>query len=509
MASKVRFRGHGAHRLVHYRAGSANAGLGPSCHTVRVSETPRRAIIYTRISRDRVGAGLGVDRQAVDCQALAERLGWSVVEVITDNDTSAYKGVRRGYQRLLDELDAGRADAVIAWHNDRLHRSPAELEHFITIVETRGVEVHFVQSGPVDLATPSGRMFARQLGVYARFESEHRSDRVSRSRDQMADQGRWAGGDRPFGYNADGKTLHEVESIVLRAGIEMLLEGASLRSIRRMFNDSGLRTTRKSKEWDSLAVADVLRRPRNAGQLVHRGQVRREDAWPAVMTVDELHAVNDILDQQARRSSPGNQPRWLGSMIYRCGREGCTDTLVVGTSGGAGRQPSYRCQSSIRSGAGRHVTRAARTLDGFVTEAILNHLQRPEFAELFVRQVVPAVDAAAVRRELADVDRDRTELAARRGEGRISWAQFDEMNDALAARQLAAESVLAAAARSSPVAHLVSSSDVRVTWRGYDLDRRRAVLRAVVTVTVLPAGRGRQPDGSYFDESRIVLDWAC
>lgn len=486
---------------------SGNAEHCPSCHTVRVTETPRRAIIYTRISRDRVGAGLGVERQAADCQALAERLGWTVVETITDNDTSAYKGVRRGYRRLLAELEAGRADAVIAWHNDRLHRSPAELEHFIVLVETRGIQVHFVQSGPVDLATPSGRMFARQLGVYARFESEHRSERVSRSRAQMAEQGRWAGGDRPFGYNADGKTLHEVESIVLRAGIEMLLEGASLRAIRRMFNDSGLRTTRKGKQWDSLAVADVLRRPRNAGLLVHQGQVKRDGAWPAVMTVEELRAVNDILDQAARRTSPGNQPRWLGSMIYRCGRDGCADTLVVGTSGGVGRQPSYRCQSSVRSGAARHVTRAARTLDAFVAESILNRLGEPEFAELYSRPVAPPVNVAAVRAELAEIERSRRELASRQGAGRITWDQFDAANDALAVRQSAAESALAATERSDPLAHLASAPDVRLCWKGYELGQRREVLRRIVTVTVLPAGRGRQPDGSYFDESRIVMDW--
>lgn len=486
---------------------SGNAEHNPSCHTMRVTETPRRAIIYARISRDRTGAGLGVERQEAECRALAERLGWTVVEVITDNDTSAYKGVRRGYRRLLAELEAGRADAVLALHDDRLHRSPAELEGFIDLVEARGIAVHFAWSGPVDVSTSAGRFNARIAASIARRESEHRSERVRAARGQMAEQGRWAGGDRPFGYNSDGKTLHEVESIVLRAGIEMLLEGASLRAIRRMFNDTGLRTTRKGKEWDSLAVADVLRRPRNAGQMVHQGQVKRDGAWPAVMTVEELRAVNDILDQQARRTTPGNQPRWLGSMIYRCGREGCDDTLVVGTSGSAGRQPSYRCQSSVRAGGAKHVTRAARTLDAYVTESILHRLEQPGFAELYVRQSAPTVDVAAIRRELADIDRDRTELAARRGASRISWDQFDAMNDELAARHGVAEAALAAAVRTSPVAHLVSSTDPRATWKGYDLDRRREVLRAVVTVTVLPAGRGRQPDGSYFDESRIVLDW--
>ena len=56
------------------------------------------AAIYARISRDRVGAGLGVDRQEEDCRALCERNDWPVVETFRDNDVSAYSGKPRpGY----------------------------------------------------------------------------------------------------------------------------------------------------------------------------------------------------------------------------------------------------------------------------------------------------------------------------------------------------------------------------------------------------------------------------
>ncbi|MDT7743539.1 MAG: site-specific recombinase, partial [Actinomycetota bacterium] len=34
-----------------------------------------RAAVYCRISRDKVGAGLGVERQRADCVELAKRLG--------------------------------------------------------------------------------------------------------------------------------------------------------------------------------------------------------------------------------------------------------------------------------------------------------------------------------------------------------------------------------------------------------------------------------------------------
>jgi site-specific DNA recombinase len=133
----------------------------PGVTLASVPATAVRVAVYCRISQDGEGQGLGVARQEADCRRLAERRGWDVVEVYVDNDLSAYSGkARPGYQRLLADIEAGKVEAVVAWHPDRLHRSPVELEAFIDLVERSGVGVETVQAGRVDLATPAGRMNA-------------------------------------------------------------------------------------------------------------------------------------------------------------------------------------------------------------------------------------------------------------------------------------------------------------------------------------------------------------
>src|SRR4051794_9966226 len=80
--------------------------------------------VYCRISDDRRGLGLGIERQRQDCHELARRRGWRVVRTYIDNDISAYSGKPRPeYAQLIRAVEAGQLDVVVAWDPDRLHRS--------------------------------------------------------------------------------------------------------------------------------------------------------------------------------------------------------------------------------------------------------------------------------------------------------------------------------------------------------------------------------------------------
>ena len=73
--------------------------------------------------------------------------------------------------------DGSRVNAIIAWAADRLTRRPVENEEIINLAERLGVKLATV-TGDYDLGTPSGRLHFRQLGIIARYESEHRAERL-------------------------------------------------------------------------------------------------------------------------------------------------------------------------------------------------------------------------------------------------------------------------------------------------------------------------------------------
>ena len=92
---------------------------------------------------------LAVNGPALSASGLTARLsapiGAGMVlisQYFEDNDRSAYSGKKRpAYERMLAAIQDRRLDAVVTWHNDRLHRSPRELEAFIDLVERSGVRV--------------------------------------------------------------------------------------------------------------------------------------------------------------------------------------------------------------------------------------------------------------------------------------------------------------------------------------------------------------------------------
>lgn len=482
---------------------------------------PMRAVMYCRISQDRTGAGLGVDRQQEDCEALAERNGWDVVETYVDNDVSAYrKGKKRpGYQRMMADLDQGTATIVVAWHTDRLHRSVTELEGYIDLCEKRGVSTYTVQAGELDLATPTGRMVARMLGNVARYESEHKGARVARARQQKAMAGEWAGGNRPFGWGmptggtrkkADRQTGEEVEvpeldmTEVVPAEAEALLlwtdtilSGGSIRGLVQWCADKGVTTTRGNR-ITHVDMRDMLMRPRNAGIAIYRGEEVGRGQWKAIVPEEKFRAVVAVLMDPSRRTNSGAQPKWVGSMLYLCGRD-CGQGMTVTQSGGR-RYPSYRCPTGHGGG------RRAEIVDQYVEDVVVERLLADDAHDLLLPSA-DDVDVAGLQAEGEEIRQRMKTLGGQFGGGLLELGPFTEGMNVARAQLDGVTRQLARAATRDPLVGLVGAKDPRKAWRALELDRQRNVLRALVEVTLMPPRQGRMPDGGYFDYDAVVVDW--
>lgn len=525
--------------------------------------SPTRALIYCRISRDREGAGLGVGRQREDCEALAASLGLDIVAVHSDNDLSAYSGKPRpGYLQLLADLRAGRADTVLAWHTDRLHRSPAELEEYIDVCEPRSVQTRTVKAGTLDLSTATGRMIARQLGVQARYEVERMVERQKRKRDEMAKNGQFFGGRRPFGWEADGVTPRSLiclpcgrddadafrmvvkcgecnrddqldgwactacnaphsrytwmlcrqcgqpatvadssEFHRIREAADTILAGGSLRAIAAEWNrmDPPVATS-TGGDWEGPEVGAMLRRPRNAGIVVHRRREAGPGSWPGALDEPTWRSLVGLLDDPGRRTTPGNERKYLGSGLYVCGPCGATVRCMTSNRSAGRHLVAYGCR------AGQHVVRKAEPLDGYVQSILLERLLLPDAGEMLAEREEP-VDVRGAQSTIRQARLTLDELAAELGSGAMTMQEWRIASKSARERLAAAEGVLSRAVEVNPVAGLLAADDIVAEWNGMHLSRQRAVINYMMTVTVHPARRGRLPGGARLDTDSIHIEW--
>lgn len=462
----------------------------------------RRAAVYTRISRDRTGLKAGVKRQEQDCRELVAARGWELAGVFSDNDTSAYSGrPRPGYVRMLEAIKSGEADAIIAWHPDRLHRSPRDLEDFVDLVEETRAEVVTVQAGEVDLSTAAGRMSARVVGAVARHESEHRSERVRRAMLQRARDGKHnGGGKRPYGFEDDRVTVRREEAKMIREASRRVLAGESLRSIIYDWHRREIPSP-AGKDWDETTLKRTLTRARTAGLREHRGAIVGDASWKPIIDRPTLERLRSVLGARGPRRLPARAYILAGGggLAY-CGR--CGEPLVSHR-----RQDGKRSYACIRRGPASRacgkLARLADPLEALVVDMVFDVLDSPQMkravGEAESSNEDDSVPIDAIRADEAALEELSRDYYA---DKMLTRAEYLAARDAVQERLQDRRAALAA--MHTPAREVPSADRVRNAWPSMNVEQRRELLGAVIDrVVVDPAMRGR----NTFDPTLVNVVW--
>ena len=406
--------------------------------------------------------------------------------MFVDNDISASTISRKrrpAYEEMMALAEADHVDVILAYSNSRLTRRPLELERLIRAHDKTGVTFRTVVSGDDDLSTADGRMIARIKASVDAAEAERTSERVKDQKAQAVENGMWLGGWRPYGLEADGRTVRDAEADILKAIAEEIVDGATLTGLVRRLNTRG-QTTSTGKPWSTRTLRRTVLRPH-----------------PSVAD-DVTTAVTAVLDDPARNTSPGPARRWLLSGLATCGV--CEGPMRgSGSSLGAGRG----CYSAYRCASGKHIVINAVVLDEFIEAIVIARLRRKDAERLFV---TPRVDTAPL---WARAKALRTRLDALADNLDIDEVTLARRSKALNAELDSVQQQITDAARTTPLGAF-AGRDPGEVWDGLDLDRRRAVVDVLMTVTVCRTTRGVVPvehrwraDLPAFDPRRVVIDW--
>ncbi|WP_234476891.1 recombinase family protein [Streptomyces sp. MBT65] len=504
-----------------------------------MTQKPKRAAVYCRLSYAPDGSVEKVERQEADCRELAGRMGWAISEqhVFVDNSRSAWQRNRKRprWDAMLAAVEAGEVDGIVVYHGDRMIRQPFDLEKLIGIAEGKRLRISS-PSGTRNLDSPDDRFILRIEAAQACRSSDDTSRRVQRGVKSRIAKGLpgTAGGKRPYGWGMqtgtrvviDKETGEErlapvidttlpvpTEISFIQRGIERQLAGADQAAVIRWLNKSGSRTT-EGNEWTPKSWRNVVLAPRVAGLIEYEGQLH-EAAWDGAVSIEVWEAVKALYSASAKENPYQGRERTRlltgigecyrchsGPQSAACESADCPEphcTVRSKPTGGRNRKGSriYYCPSC--RGVGRNMA----LLDAYVDGRVLKLLSSDDFKKE-LHAATEAVGGAQLLTEITALEQRRTKVRADLENladhpgvdptlAVLSVASFDRKIQELRSR-------LAVPAKLRRLTTLAGIG--REEWGAQPIDVRATVVRDLFRVVILPTSRR----GPGFDTSSVRLE---
>lgn len=455
------------------------------------------AAIYVRQSIDHAeGIERGLERTR---KLVASKPGWVLVDEYVDNNVSATKArnSETDWARMLKDIKAGKIDVVVGVDIDRLLRSIADL---VTLTELE-VKVLTVD-GEIDLTTADGEFRATMLAAIARFETRRKEERQRRAGNYRASQGEvFKGGRRAFGWKAGNVELEPTEAEWVRWLHREYLAGKSFNGMSRHLNDAGVSTTMGGR-FSALQVKAILRRPRNAGILVHNGVVQEKSQIEPIVSLADHKAVLALLGTGGQRNVRVEEA-WLSGVI-KCA---CGERMTSRNFHRKGEAPSrrYECSQTLKTykgvslpAPGPHTgipadiaeEKVTLTLYGLYTGGWLKAEQSgtaDKIKALTERLEELAGEASAITEAYTLPGADKAVLRARAGEVESARAKVAAEIDTLRVGSL--EATWLAKVMEQKEDSGAAALDFLAWFKGLEYDQRRTIAKSL-DIQVAP-GRGK------------------
>jgi site-specific DNA recombinase len=397
-------------------------------------------------------------------------------------------------------------DAVILWMEDRANRHVVTAAELVNVCKEAGVSKVVLPSYEYDLTDPEDEAKFYGEAVRAQQEIARMKKRIRRMQLELAENGQeHGGGKRPFGFTGSGKQKVALaralaEQEMIREAASRIIAGDSLRGICLDWNKRGVAGT-TGQPWSTRTLKRVLVAPRAAGLREHNGKLYPA-AWSPIIPREQWEAVKAILEDPARRTNDrGGVYRYLLTGMAFCGV--CGHRLVGIRKGD---YFGYQCAKTERGDGGKCVQRSAAPVEELITEALFVAVESPEWDRLAER---PADDPTRQLHEQLARDQGLLDRLEDKIAQELISPDAAKRNRAEIERRMdAARDKLARLGDSRVTANI--PRNLRAVWPDLSIDRRRAILKAVLKLP--PEGKGIEihptgPGRRAFDPDAITADW--
>ena len=300
-------------------------GKKKKLHTLMWPDGRIPAAIYCRVSSRGQDVENSLDAQIARVKEWAEKNGYVIVMIFTDEALSGRTGNRPDFQGLIEVAtkDDCPFQVVLVWRFSRFYRNDEESAWYKMHLKKRSIRVVSINE-TVD-ETAAGKFAEKVFEAHDAFQSDIISEDVKRGSRRLAERGFFLGAAPPYGMTkidvTDGKKVrHKLApdpktGPYIRRLFDLALENKTDRQVAAALNAEGIPNA-SGKRWTAKRVHDAANNRHYDGSIVWGLSSETDEpvitpgAHQGIVTPEELAKVQEL---RAARAHNVVNPRHAGS----------------------------------------------------------------------------------------------------------------------------------------------------------------------------------------------------
>ena len=287
---------------------------------------------------------MSIDAQLHELREFADREHLTLVAELIEKQSAKTPG-RPIFNAMLERIEAGEDQGILAWHPDRLARNSVDGGYIIHLLDTgkiSSLKFPTLRFEP----DPQGKFMLNIMFGQSKYYVDSLSENVKRGIREKVRRGEFPH-KAPIGYLNDYRTKtiivdKERAPIVIEA-IERYATGTeTIDSIRSFLKSQGVKSS-SGKSVCRTFVSRLLSNPIYYGHFLYNGEAH-EGKHAAIISKNLFDKVQAVLDGRWRFSTAVKAPqRKAFSGLLRCGSCGMSVTAEVQKG-----HTYYRCTKKSR-----------------------------------------------------------------------------------------------------------------------------------------------------------------
>ncbi len=354
-----------------------------------------RYILYARKSTDVEDKQvLSIEAQLAELRKFAKDNGYIVIDTIVEKKSAKMPG-RPRFGEMLARIQNGEADAILAWHPDRLARNSIDGGQLIYLLDQRKLADLKFQTFWFE-NTSQGKFMLNIAFGQSKYYVDNLSENTKRGLRQKVRRGEFPG-IAPFGYynNPKNKTIHKdpKEAKLLVEIFNLYVKGIyTFQDISDYLLQHGVRT-KGGRPFHKDKIKQILKNPFYYGHFVYDGELH-EGKHEALISKKLFDEVQAVIRQRSHPTKGLREPQpYCGLLRCGCGMMITSESKTKRQkNGNEHHYVYYRCSRKNRS---------VRCVEPAVRSELLDE----QLSELLQGEAQPKYLTDAITPQIDDAER--------------------------------------------------------------------------------------------------------